>query len=427
VSDAQDISARVPRDGEHEPFGLKLRSVELSKWPPIGPGTIALDFSGRRTVLVGRNGAGKSALIDGILFGLKDSLEGPRIGPRYFKARFEDTEGRSILYEHAWEPSSDEQSNNSIWSERRRSSQKWTERCWLEGQEDQPIWRIEDGMAHLGNKQVAVPEDRSVPLLSLLTEMDPNKVPSVTDLVAFGLTRFCLRAKRIDAGIPHAREPGPAARERTESVFFHKAAAKKAETAESEAPKWTMLGSLPKRFTQVFSKIFDWARTDAETGYFSELRKLGRKIGAFDSLEISVVEAPDNSQSFAMVMVDGVNAGAAPDGTLRLIEILYCMLAVRSGSMLLLEEPETGVHPAALVSLLNVLDSYAVDRQMLMSSHSPVVIRHVRPEELRIVFRRDNRTHVRSLDACELDRATAFLNQEGTLDEFLGSGAIDES
>jgi predicted ATPase len=94
---------------------------------------------------------------------------------------------------------------------------------------------------------------------------------------------------------------------------------------------------------------------------------------------------------------------------------------------MLLEEPETGVHPGALISLLNVLDSYAIDRQFLLSSHSPVVIGQVKPEELRIVYRRNGQTHVRPLDASELDRAAAFLSQEGTLDEFMLSGAIDES
>jgi energy-coupling factor transporter ATP-binding protein EcfA2 len=423
VADAEKISSGAPKEGESERFGLKLSSVELDKWPPIGPGKITLDLADRRTVLIGRNGAGKSTLIDGILLGLNDSVRGPRLGPRYFRARFEDTEGRSIVYEHAWEPASDESSSSPSSLERRRAGQKWSQRCWYEGREDSPIWRMQDGVAHLGERGVGVPENGSVPLSVLL--MGPNSVDPGDYLRCGGFVDFCLSAKRVDAGIPHAKEPGPGPRERTDSVFFHRAK-KNLDLAEGDAPQWTILGDMPKRFTQVFSAIFDWSRMDAETGDFNELTELGKKIGAFRKFEIPIVEAPDG-QSFAMVMVDGVNAGSAPDGTLRLIEILYAMLAIRSRSILLLEEPETGVHPAALVSLLNVLESYSADRQVLISSHSPVVIRQVNPEELRIVYRRENRTYVRALDASELDRAAAFLSQDGTLDEFLGSGAIDES
>jgi len=153
---------------------------------------------------------------------------------------------------------------------------------------------------------------------------------------------------------------------------------------------------------------------------------LGQKIGAFQEFEIPILELPDGP-SFASIDVDGVNVGAAPDGTLRLIEILHAMLRIQGRSILLLEEPETGIHPGALIKLLSVLEAYAEDRQFVISSHSPVVFGQVKPEELRIVDRQDGQTHVRKLDVSELDRATAFLSQEGTLDEFLLSGAIDES
>jgi hypothetical protein len=426
VADVEIASSATPEEREHQRSGLKLLSVELDKWSPIGPEKITLDIADRRTVLIGRNGAGKSALIDGILLGLDDSLRGPRIGPRGFKAKFEDAEGKRIVYEHSWEPvPQDPTETAKLLAEGQEAGQQWAERCWYEGSEDKPLWSMKDGRAFIGEREIAVPEHGSVPTASFSKGIDTIVVDPAYDLRRKWFTGFCSFAKRVDAGIPHAREPRDGAHERTDQIYFYKQK-KTSEAATTEEPKWTLLAKMPRRFTRVFSKIFQWSREDAETGYFSELRELGRRIGAFQEFEIPIMVLPDGG-SFAQVVLDGENAGNAADGTLRLVEILYAMLRVGPGSIMLLEEPETGVHPGALISLLNVLDSYAVDRQFLLSSHSPVVIGQVKPEELRIVYRREGQTHVRPLDASELDRAASFLSQEGTLDEFMLSGAIDES
>ncbi|MFO0655195.1 MAG: hypothetical protein U0787_08960 [Polyangia bacterium] len=46
----------------------ELLAVEVGDWAPLG-GDVRLELAGRRTVLVGRNGSGKSALFEGILLG----------------------------------------------------------------------------------------------------------------------------------------------------------------------------------------------------------------------------------------------------------------------------------------------------------------------------------------------------------------------
>jgi predicted ATPase len=399
---------------------LRLLSVELDGWPPVGPDKIRLDLADRRTILVGRNGAGKSALIDGILLGISDSLRGPRIGPREFRARFGTADGRLINYEHSWEPAPKEGSLASELPEGQQR-QKWSERCWYEGKEKEPLWQMKDGIAEVAGGVISVPEESSVPM----TVVSKSTAPYPGDTAILVFTFFCSFARRVDAGIPHAKEPRGGPQKRTDFALFYKNN-KEADSPEGQTPGWRLLGKMPKRFTQVFSTIFEWWQTDSETERFTELKELGEKIGAFQSLEVTPSDLADQT-SIALMTVDGQNVGAAPDGTLRMIEILQAMLTIGSSSILLLEEPETGVHPAALVSLLNVLDSYAVDRQFLISSHSPVVMKQARPEELRIVFRHEGRTHVRPLDNSELERAAAFLSQEGTLDEFLGSGAIDEA
>ncbi len=400
-----------------------MLSVEIDGWAPLGPGKVTLDLADRRTVLIGRNGAGKSALIEGILLGLDDSKRGPRTGPRRFKALFQDHTGRRIFYEHSWEPPvSQDALLYQKASEGQDAGQKWTERCWYDGQEDRPMWQMKDGRALLGDKEIEIPKDGSVPN-SVFMKTDPSQIANSESLQPSLFALFCLYAKRVYAGIPHAVEPKDGPWARTDKVFFYKDK-KKTDAAEQTPSRWEILGVNPDRFTQIFSEIFEWKRTDSPT--FTEFTALGQKIGAFRKFEIPITELPDGP-SFASIDVDDVNVGAAPDGTLRLIEILYAMLSIQSRSILLLEEPETGIHPGALIRLLSVLDAYAEDRQFLISSHSPVIFGQVKPEELRIVYRQDGQTHVRALVVSEMDRAAAFLSQEGTLDEFLLSGAIDDT
>lgn len=83
-------------------------------------------------------------------------------------------------------------------------------------------------------------------------------------------------------------------------------------------------------------------------------------------------------------VTDGlVNARVASDGTLRLTALLCAMLDPRSAGLVCFEEPENGIHPKRLESLLEVLLDLVTDwtepsevpyRQLLLNSHSQVVL-----------------------------------------------------
>ena len=83
--------------------------------------------------------------------------------------------------------------------------------------------------------------------------------------------------------------------------------------------------------------------------------------------------------------------------------------------------------PGFPAELLYRVDQRDAARYLFIYLHYPVPGFYAGLESGRIVYRREGQTHVRPLDASELDRAASFLSQEGTLDEFMLSGAIDES
>lgn len=69
------------------------------------------------------------------------------------------------------------------------------------------------------------------------------------------------------------------------------------------------------------------------------------------------------------------------DGTLRLLALTVLAYAPDFRGVYLIEEPENGVHPAALQAIYESLSS-VYDGQVLVASHSPVLLSMAKPEQL---------------------------------------------
>lgn len=95
----------------------------------------------------------------------------------------------------------------------------------------------------------------------------------------------------------------------------------------------------------------------------------------------------------------------ASDGAMLLTAFLALAYSEQPG-MLLIEEPENGLHPSrlrAVVEMLRKLSTGEVGtrpRQVILTTHSPLLLNYTKPEEVRIV-RRDpaTGTHVTPLTA----------------------------
>jgi predicted ATPase len=105
-------------------------------------------------------------------------------------------------------------------------------------------------------------------------------------------------------------------------------------------------------------------------------------------------------------------------GTRRVIRILTSILYDKSGIMLL-EHPEDGIHSGLARKLFAIIKSYFAGRQLLIASHSLTIFDTLDPEEVRLVAMVKRTTQARSLTAEEVDHARAFMREEGTLSEYL--------
>ncbi len=75
------------------------------------------------------------------------------------------------------------------------------------------------------------------------------------------------------------------------------------------------------------------------------------------------------------------------DGTLRVLGILLAVYQVSRPSLVVIEEPEATVHPAALDVVVDILRDGASKSQVLVTTHSPDILDHkaISDEELRFV------------------------------------------
>lgn len=91
------------------------------------------------------------------------------------------------------------------------------------------------------------------------------------------------------------------------------------------------------------------------------------------------------------------NASSLSDGTLRFICLATLLMQPVLPSIVLLDEPELGLHPAAITLLSNLLASAATRTQVLVSTQSVTLVNQFEPEHLWAVDRIDGQSVFRKL------------------------------
>jgi len=103
-----------------------------------------------------------------------------------------------------------------------------------------------------------------------------------------------------------------------------------------------------------------------------------------DLEDIEYVERPEDKHRYMILRYrDGLRVPSwmASDGTLRLLALTLPAYLPESQGVLLIEEPENGIHPRAVESLFQSLSS-VYSAQVLLATHSPVVLGIASPEQV---------------------------------------------
>lgn len=119
-----------------------------------------------------------------------------------------------------------------------------------------------------------------------------------------------------------------------------------------------------------------------------------------------------------LVQFDAANMS---DGTLRALATLVAVYQVQrpSGpSIVGIEEPETALHPAAANALVGALDEASLSTQVIITTHSADLLDHpdIRPENVRVVRMIDGRTVIGRVDEAAVEIVKDGLNTLGGLE-----------
>ncbi len=98
------------------------------------------------------------------------------------------------------------------------------------------------------------------------------------------------------------------------------------------------------------------------------------------------------------------NAASLSDGTLRFIALvtLFMQPVDLRPSVILLDEPELGLHPYAITLLASLVKQASVDTQIILATQSPILLDYFDPEDVLVADRVDGATQFTRLDSEQL-------------------------
>jgi energy-coupling factor transporter ATP-binding protein EcfA2 len=412
-----DAAEPTTNEADEQSWDLSFTAVELKESAALGA-DVQLDLDPCTTVLVGKNGAGKSILLEKMYAGIHGAagvVQTPEPDPAYFACEV-DVASRHIpgnvvrlRYECHWRPR-DEPEHPGTAAQRIMADAdlRVEESCWIPGDKDQLLWRVDDGVVTYNNGERGVIATGRT-LLNWTISRPRRSGTYLFPEMAYPLRELFDSVVQVPAGIPRSNNV------REELAVPYPQSYRRRDIVE------------PRRVVWMAYRLADWHETSPPL--FEEFVEVGRRIGLLEDVKVKVYRDPDantgtHRRDLVSVLFDGTDLGLLSDGTLRVAEILIWLI-FPSAKRLLIEEPETAVHPGLLVKLLAEIDAYSSDCQIILSTQSPHVVSWADPRAIRLVERHAGRTEVRSLCEDEIGRVSAYLHDEGTLGDFVYSGALD--
>ncbi len=138
-----------------------------------------------------------------------------------------------------------------------------------------------------------------------------------------------------------------------------------------------------------------------------------QQVGGYELLQFRV-HANGESRVFP--------AASMSDGTLRAFASLVAVFQLdfrgNSPSLVAIEEPETSLHPAATAALVDALDEATGRTQILITTHSTELLDNptIQPRNVRVVEMIDGETVITSVNAASVKNVVEGLNTLGGLE-----------
>ncbi|WP_345956729.1 AAA family ATPase [Pseudomonas fulva] len=115
------------------------------------------------------------------------------------------------------------------------------------------------------------------------------------------------------------------------------------------------------------------------------------------------------------------------EGTFKALALIFYVMT-NHGSMLLIEEPEVCVHHGLLSSIVELIQTYSREKQIVISTHSDQLLDHIPVESVFKTLRSEETTTVsnikKDMDPEELSALRNYLKNEGGLGQYWKHGEL---
>ncbi|BDT66554.1 chromosome partition protein Smc [Comamonadaceae bacterium OS-1] len=174
--------------------------------------------------------------------------------------------------------------------------------------------------------------------------------------------------------------------------------------ARREMQSWKLLQLEPSRlrspdeFSDDPHITFDGAHIPSTLERLKKYEEISNRVATLLPEVRSVSVDVDNTRRIKTLLLEQRNgvihqARSLSDGTLRFLALATMAFDSESKGLICFEEPENGIHPSRINAILELLREMAVNtkiavstenplRQVIINTHSPVVIRNLVPDEL---------------------------------------------
>jgi AAA15 family ATPase/GTPase len=390
----------------------RLLSFALDGWSVLG-GPVTVSLEDGVAVLVGRNGAGKSAILEGfeaIAARAIDKTNGRQLDeieniPRIVIIEIMTPYGRRLKYKYEiTDETKLDQSEDNFESILARLS--WCDCCKYLDLDGETLWITEKGVTTFetkDNKRTVILGNTSslAARRQQYAESITGKIPDEMDWIYSVLAGVRLVGKNT------VRQ-----KSRRRPSFLRK------------SPKGFLLDS-SSLIDRLAIQILHLSLQEQD-----ELTLVCNRIGIANKVLDKSFEATEetrsNKESLHAVLLDETNIGLLSDGTLQVLSILVGLIKSAPGSTTIIEEPEMQIHPGLLEKLLNEIEAYTFEDNLIISSHSPQVVAWTDPNKINLVHRQDGRTYIRKLGENDIHQVTRYLQEDGNLGEWIYSGILDE-
>lgn len=113
------------------------------------------------------------------------------------------------------------------------------------------------------------------------------------------------------------------------------------------------------------------------------------------------------------------------DGTILTLALLIAAFEGRS-TLTLFDEIENSLHPWVLRTVVETLRSVSKIKNVILTTHSPILVDLLNPNELWIIYRKNGESHLKKLTEIDPEIKAEFEEGKYTLSTYLDSGYIGQ-